>query len=107
MITVTTHPIPAANHTSLTPEPRKKSRKLPLILTGVAIIIMGASCGVMATPKDAAAPGPTITQTVTPEPAAAATKAPSAKTPGADIMEAAYLKTVREQHPQTATWSDE
>ncbi|ASR83896.1 hypothetical protein SEA_SHROOMS_15 [Arthrobacter phage Shrooms] len=111
---MTQHPIPAANHTSLTEGPaRKKSRKLPLILTGVAVVIMGASCGVMAGPKDGANPSPAVTQTVTAEAAAAPTTAPTpdgfakAKALGSDFMTEAYLKTVREQHPQTATWSDE
>ncbi|ATW59893.1 hypothetical protein SEA_WALTZ_15 [Arthrobacter phage Waltz] len=111
---MTQHPIPAANHTSLTEAPaRKKSRKLPLILTGVAVVIMAASCGVMAGPKDGANPSPTVTQTVTAEAAAAPVAAPTpdglakAKSLGSEVMTQAYLKTIREQHPQTATWPDE
>ncbi|ALY09542.1 hypothetical protein SALGADO_15 [Arthrobacter phage Salgado] len=113
-ITVTQHPIPAANHASITPAPKKSRRKLPLIITGVAALgLMLGSCGVMATPKDGASPAPAVTQTVTAEAAPAATTAPSTdpfdkiKANGSDVMTEAYLKTVREQHPQVAGWTDE
>ncbi|ASR84108.1 hypothetical protein SEA_WHEELBITE_15 [Arthrobacter phage Wheelbite] len=113
---MTQHPIPAANHTTLNEAPaRKKSRKLPLIITGVAVVgLMLGSCGVMAGPKDGASPAPAVTQTVTAEAAPAATTAPTTdpfdkikSMGGSDIMSEAYLKTVREQHPQTVTWTDE
>ncbi|QGJ88089.1 hypothetical protein PBI_EDMUNDO_15 [Arthrobacter phage Edmundo] len=112
---MTQHPIPAANHTALNEAPaRKKSRKLPLIITGAAVVgLMLGSCGVMAGPKDGASPAPAVTQTVTAEAAPAATTAPTTdpfdkiKSAGSDVMTESYLRTVREQHPQTATWTDE